>query len=335
MNELHEAWPLLSVVVPARDDAASLPATIEAIRAQEYPGEREIVVAVGPSSDGTYEVARHLAEQYPTIRVVDNPAGSTPAALNAAIAASRGEVIARIDAHAEPTPGYLALAVEVLRETGAANVGGVQLARGEAPFQRAVAAAMSSRFGTGDARFHYGGPPGPSDTVYLGVYRRETLEQVGGFDESLMRNQDYELNVRLRDAGGVVWFDPRLQVVYRPRSSLRTLARQYFDYGRWKQVVVRRHPRSLRWRQLVPPAAALANVAGVLLGVAGIRAAWLIPGTYTVATVAASIHAARDEGGSVMIRLPFVFATMHHAWGFGFLVGAKEEERRGAPQPRG
>jgi succinoglycan biosynthesis protein ExoA len=323
MNELDDAWPLLSVVVPARDDAASLPATIEAIRAQEYPGEYEIIMAVGPSADGTHDVASRLAEQDRTIRVVDNPAGSTPAALNAAIAASQGEVIARIDAHAEPTPGYLALAVEVLRETGAANVGGVQLARGEAPFQRAVAAAMSSRFGTGDARFHYGGPAGPSDTVYLGVYRKEALEQVGGFDETLVRNQDYELNIRIRDAGGVVWFDPRLQVVYRPRSSLRALSRQYFDYGRWKRVVAHRHPRSLRWRQLVPPAAAVANVAGVLLGIAGIRTAWLIPGTYAISTVAVSIIAARREGAGIVIRLPLVFATMHHAWGLGFLVGTR------------
>jgi succinoglycan biosynthesis protein ExoA len=320
-------WPSVSVVMPVRNDAAGLPAAVDAVLSQGYSGPLELVLGVGPSDDDTEIVARRLAAADPRVRVVDNPAGSTPAALNRAIAAASGEVIARIDAHAEPEPGYLECAVQVLEETRAVNVGGIQLAVGTTPFQRAVATAMSSRFGTGDARFHYGGVAGPSDTVYLGVFRREALEAVGGFDESLLRNQDYELNIRLRAAGGTVWFDPRLRVVYRPRSDLPSLARQYFQYGSWKRLVIRRHPGSARWRQLVPPAAVAANLGALTAGLAGARKAWVVPGSYLAATVAASIVAGRTQPPAVAARLPIVFATMHHAWGLGFLLGRPGRRR--------
>jgi succinoglycan biosynthesis protein ExoA len=185
--------------------------------------------------------------------------------------------------------------------------------------QRAIAAAMSSPFGTGDARFHYGGEPGPIDTVYLGVFRAEVLRRLGGFDESLIRNQDYELNVRIRDAGEVVWFDPSLEVIYRPRGSLRGLASQYWQYGRWKRVTLRKHPGSLRMRQLAPPAALLGSVAGVL-GTAWTPWAACLPGLYLVVIGGASlVTAPRDLG--VLLRLPSVFTTLHMAWGAGFLAG--------------
>ncbi|MFU8842091.1 MAG: glycosyltransferase family 2 protein, partial [Nitriliruptoraceae bacterium] len=236
--------PSLSVVMPVRDEAEHLEAAVAAVLAQAYDGPLQVVLAVAPSADGTEAIAERLAAQDGRIEVVANPAGTTPAGLNRAIEAATGEVIARVDAHAELTPGYLARAVEVLGETGAANVGGIQRAVGTTPMQRAIAAAMSSPFGTGDARFHYGGEPGPIDTVYLGVFRAEVLRRLGGFDESLIRNQDYELNVRIRDAGEVVWFDPTLEVVYRPRGSLRGLASQYWQYGMWKAVTLQKHPGS-------------------------------------------------------------------------------------------
>ncbi len=157
-----------------------------------------------------------------------------------------GSIIARVDAHCVLPPGYLARALETLDRTGAANVGGVQHAVGSGTVGRAVAAAMTSRFGVGDARFHYGGDEGPADTAYLGVFDAAVLRSVGGYDESLVRNQDYELNWRLRDAGHLVWFDPGLVVRYHPRERLAALARQYFDYGRWKREMLRRNPRSLR-----------------------------------------------------------------------------------------
>ena len=321
------SWPRVSVVMPLRDEADDLDAAVTAVLGQVYPGELEVVLAVAPSSDGTEQVARRLAAADARVRVVDNLAGTTPAGLNAAIGASTGDVVVRVDGHAELSPGYIQLAVELLEETEAVNVGGVQRAVGRTPFERAVAAAMTSPFGVGDAKFHYGGTAGPTDTVYLGVFRRDALERAGGFDPTLIRNQDYELNWRLRDAGGVVWFDPRLEVRYRPRGSLGRLARQYFEYGWWKSEVLRQHPRSVRWRQLVPPAAVLANAGALLLSLAGRRRALVVPAVYGIAAVAASRRAAESADPGVERQLPLVFATMHHAWGTGFLVGLVRRPR--------
>lgn len=323
-------WPAVSVVMAVRNDAAHLPEAVAAVLAQEYPGELEVVLGVGPSSDGTEAVAEQLAGGDPRVKVVSNPKGITSAGLNVAIGASTGEVVVRVDGHCELSDGYVRCAVESLEATGADNVGGVQRAVGETVFERAVAAAMTSRFGVGNARFHYGGRSGPADTVYLGVFRRAALERVGGFDETLVRNQDYELNWRLRDTGGVVWFEPRLRVRYRPRPTLRRLAHQYFEYGQWKREMLRRHPRSLRLRQAVPPAALVANAAGVVLGLA-VSPRWLlVPGTYVVGTLVASAVAGRGDV-AVTLRLPAVFAAMHGAWGSGFLVGPRQRSRaRGA-----
>jgi hypothetical protein len=187
--------------------------------------------------------------------------------------------------------------------------------------QRAIAAAMSSPFGVGDARFHMGGTPGPVDTVYLGVFLREAIEAAGLFDEALARNQDYELNHRLRAAGGTVFFDPELVVEYRPRPGLGPLWKQYFDYGRWKRVVVGMHPESLRGRQLVAPALVLslgASGAAALLGRP--RAALVIPAVYGAATLAATAVDVIRRRDAAMLLLPAVYPTMHLAWGTGFLM---------------
>lgn len=316
-------WPALSVVVPLRNGAADLPACLDAILSQDYPTAVDVVLAVGPSQDATLDIAEEAAAHDDRVRVVTNPSGRTPAALNAGIAASKGDVVARVDGHAVIPPGYLKQAVQTLVETGADNVGGIQHAVGTTPFEEAVAAAMTSRFGVGNASFHYGGKPGPTDTVYLGVFRRSALDRVGGFDESLIRNQDYELNWRIRDTGGVVWFDPELRVRYRPRSSLRGLARQYFEYGQWKREVLRRHPRSTKLRQLVAPAAVVANAGGLVLAAVH-SPRWLaVPGVYAGAAVGASVLAGRDRGAAILLRLPAVFATMHHSWGVGFLLSRR------------
>ena len=312
-------WPKVSVIVPVRNEADHLPQAVASILSQGYPGEFQIVLAIAPSQDRTKQVAAELAGRAPRVVVVENPQGTTPAGLNRAIEAADGEVIVRVDGHSELPDRYVATAVESLEETGAWNVGGVQRAVGDTPMQSAIAAAMSSRFGTGDAHFHYGGDPGPTDTVYLGVWPRQVLVDLGGFDASLERNQDYELNVRIRQAGGTVWFDPRLEVTYRPRSSLRALAAQYWQYGRWKRAVLKQHPGSLRWRQTVPPAALVANLLGLGLAFAS-PWALVVPGAYLAATLTASAIASRGSR-TLLLRLPAVFATMHHAWGAGFLVG--------------
>jgi hypothetical protein len=312
-------WPGVAVVMPVRNEASHLADAVHAIRAQDYPGPMTVCLALAPSTDGTEEIAARLAREDPALMLVESPGGTTPAGLNAAIAATEEPIIVRVDGHSVLSPGYIRRAVATLQSTGAVNVGGVQQAIGTTPFERAVAAAMSSPFGTGDARFHYGGPPGPTDTVYLGVFDRTALDHAGGFDEDLVRNQDYELNIRLRQGGGVVWFDPQLAVGYRPRSSLGALARQYFEYGQWKREVLRRHPRSLRWRQAVPPVAVGAVLSGLIAG-RWWRPALLAPAGYAMAVVVAALAAGQREP-SITVRLLAVFPAMHGAWVTGLLVG--------------
>lgn len=320
------SWPHVSVVMAVRNEETHLREAVDAVLAQRYPGRLDLTVALGPSVDATAEILQDLARD-PRVTVVDNPAGLTPAGLNAAIAHSAGAVVARVDGHAVIPAGYVRRAVEVLVDSGADNVGGVMAAEGETPFERAVAAAMSSRFGTGDARFHYGGPPGAVDTVYLGVFRRSVLERVGGFDESLVRTQDSELNHRIRQTGGVVWFSPDLRVRYRPRGSLRGLIVQYFQYGRWRRVVARRHPGSLRWRQMVAPATVVACAGGLVALGLGRRWGALPVVGYAGAVATASVAVGRPLPPEVALRLPVVFGAMHGAWGVGFLTSPRHLAR--------
>lgn len=318
----------VSAIMPARNDAANLADAVASVLAQDHPGGLDLVIAVGPSDDDTEGEARRLTED-PRVHVVANPTGGTAAGLNAALRAARGDVIVRVDAHCELPRDYVRRAVATMERTGAANVGGVQAAEGSTPYQRAVAAAMTSKFGVGDAKFHYGGDEGPTDTVYLGVFDADALRAVGAFDESLVRNQDYELNWRLRDAGHTIWFDPALVVRYRPRATPKALARQYLDYGRWKRAVLQRHPRSVRMRQLVAPA----TVVGLSVGVAGALTGrrWMLsaPLTYGAAVLVAS--AATADSPHQAVQLAGVFPTMHLPWGLGFLVGPPRAEPPSAP----
>ena len=311
--------PRVAAIMPARDDATHIGAAIGSFLGQDYPGPLSIAVGVGPSGDGTDGVVAALAADDPRITVVDNPSGRTAAGLNAALHAVDADVIVRVDAHCELPPGYVTRAVETLRRTGAANVGGIQRAEGTDPYQRAVARAMTSRFGVGDSQFHFGGDEGPTDTVYLGVFDGAALRAAGGFDETLVRNQDYELNWRLRQAGHQVWFDPELAVRYRPRSTPTGLARQYFQYGQWKREVLRRHPQSVKPRQLVAPVTLVGVVTGLLGAATGRRWMLLAPAVYAAAVGAAAIadSSSPDEAG----RLATVYPTMHMSWGAGFLVG--------------
>lgn len=318
MSEPTDPWPTVSVIVPVRDEERHLAEAVTAILAQDYPLPFDVCLAIGPSRDRTEEVAAALAAADPRVRTVPNPAGVTPAALNAAIRATTGDVVVRVDGHAELSPGYIRRAVETMRRTGAVNVGGVQRAEGTTPFERAVAAAMSSRFGVGGAKFHYGGSEGPTDTVYLGVFRRDALEAVGAFDETLIRNQDYELNIRLREAGGTIWFDPELWVTYRPRPTLRRLARQYHEYGTWKRRVLRRHPGSLKLRQAIPPIATAAIAVSIPLALVW-PVTLVVPSVYVLAVAGAAVVTGSDLGSR--LRLLAVFPTMHLSWGTGFLVG--------------
>ena len=238
----HTALPGISVILPVLNEEEHLEESVSAILAQDYAGEFEIILALGPSKDLTNQIAARLSDENPKIILVTNPTGQTAAGLNLALHRSTREIVVRVDAHAEIPQNYLHLAVEILADSGAVNVGGVMGAEGVTLFESAVAAAMRSPFGVGGSRFHTGGKAGYVDTVYLGAFWRQAVVDAGGFDERFIRAQDWELNYRLRENGGKIYFDPRLHVTYRPRPNLRRLAKQYFEYGRWRRVIARKYP---------------------------------------------------------------------------------------------
>ena len=324
--------PAVSVIMPVLNESRHLRESVERILAQEYAGDLEVVIALGPSADDTDEIAARLvAETAGTareVRTVANPTGRTPAGLNAAIRGSRHPVVVRVDGHGLLTPGYIDTAVRLLDETGAVNVGGIMHAEGETEWERAVAAAMTSRLGVGNAAFHTGGQAAPADTVYLGVFRREVLETQGGYNEEFLRAQDWELNYRIRQDGGLVWFTPDLRVTYRPRPSVRALAKQYRDYGRWRRVVTRYHRGSVNLRYLAPPTA----VVGVGLGLVGgaVLTPWLLvlPGGYLAAILAGSLREGRGLSAGAWTQLPVALVTMHMSWGWGFLASPRSLARR-------
>jgi GT2 family glycosyltransferase len=337
-------FPPVSVVMPVRNEERHLAESVRHVLGQDYPGELEVVLAVGPSADRTEELARELAATHPRVALVANPSGTIPSGLNAAIRAARYQVIARVDGHALLPPGYLKTAIAVLAETGAADVGGVMAAEGVTAFQRAVAWAMTSKAGVGSAAFHTGGGAGPADSVYLGVYRREAIERAGGYDEGMLRAEDWDLNYRIRAGGGLVWFTPELRVTYRPRASARTLGSQYFHYGRWRRVIVREHPETASFRYLAPPIAAALVTVGLAAALAGVAwlavpgsgappgAAWLaaglaIPLTYLAGITAVGLGLARGMPARVRARVPVVLGVMHMCWGTGFLTSPRKLHR--------
>ena len=302
--------PTVSVIIPALNAAAALPAALDAVLNQSYENIVDVVVAAG--DEATAEAARGR------VKVVNNPSQRTSAALNLAIAESDGDVIVRCDAHATLPEDYVEKAVETLKRTGADVVGGMQVPFGQTPWERAIASSMSSPIGAGDARYRRGGEEGAVETVYLGVFRREAIDRVGGFDDRFMRNQDYELNHRIIESGGTVWFNPALKVEYQPRSSLAALARQYFAYGAAKRLFSRLHPGSLRWRQLLPPALVLLSAVSVV-GSVWLPALLVVPSTYVLAMLIAGVFLA----GSAW-RVSAALVTMHVTWGYGFLTGSRK-----------
>ena len=313
--------PAVSVILPILNEELYLRDAVLSILSQDYQGSFEIVLAVGPSKDRTHEIADQLHSEDARVIVVDNPTGRTAAGLNLALGAASGAVIVRVDGHAQIPQNYISIAVELLRTTGAVNVGGLMAAVGQSSFERAVAGAMRSPLGVGASRFHTGGQAGEVDTVYLGVFIKDALLAIGGFDERFTRAQDWELNFRLRANGGTIYFDPRLEVTYRPRSSVAALAKQYFEYGRWRRVVSRRHKGTINYRYLAPPVALAAFLASLLLG-AALHPIFFIPAAiYLLFVAGASIVIAQSL--AQYIYLLAVIPTMHFAWGAGFITSPK------------
>ena len=313
--------PAISVILPVLNEESHLEGAVLSVLSQDYRGPLEIILALGPSRDRTNEIATKLASQDNRVKLIDSPTGKTAAGLNLALAASKSPVVVRVDGHAQIPNNYISLIVEILNKTGAVNVGGVMAAVGTTAFERAVAGAMRSPLGVGASRFHTGGEAGEVDTVYLGAFRREALVAIGGFDERFTRAQDWELNFRLRENGGVIYFDPRLHVTYRPRSSVGALAKQYFEYGRWRRVVSRRHSGTINYRYLAPPFALLGFSASLVLGIL-LSSIFFIPAlVYLLFVVLASLKISTSIGEYLLLLL--VIPTMHFAWGAGFISSPK------------
>jgi succinoglycan biosynthesis protein ExoA len=323
----------VSVVIPCRNEFWYIRACLDSVFRQELDGiEMEVLVADGMSDDGTREILGELAREYVSLRILDNPGRIVSTGVNRAILAARGEIVVRMDAHSVYAPDYVRSCVKVLHETNADNVGGPALTRADGYWARAIAHAFHTRFASGGAKFHDPRYEGPVDTVPYGCWRKTTLERLGLLDETLVRSQDDELNVRLVESGGSVWQSPRIVSWYWPRATLAGLFGQYFQYGFWKVAVIRKHRRPAAWRNLVPSSCLLVGIALlVCTAAAGLggspgwrnafAACWCaLAALYALASLASAFAVASRKGWGLFPVLPVVFATYHFSYALGFLL---------------
>lgn len=324
----------VSYVMPVLNEAEYLREAVASVLSQEYEGDKEIVLALGPSIDATDEVAAQLAAEDPRVKLVHNPKGRTPIGLNLAIKASKNPIVARVDAHSELEPSYTARGIETLFRVDAHDVGGLMDARGKNPIQRAVAAAYHSPWGMGGAAYHSGAAEGPAESAYLGIFRREIFDEVGYYDETLWRAQDWELCLRIRQAGRKVWFDPELCTGYFPRDDFKSLAAQSYASGMWRGELARRYPAGKSLRHDLPPL----MVGSTALGLASwfvqpILSKRLHPGINIIANLAKAapvvyaalvvFAAARSKRSSALEKVLMlrVLPTIHFPWAIGFVKG--------------
>jgi glycosyltransferase involved in cell wall biosynthesis len=316
---------LISVIIPCRNEVGGIETCLRSVLAQEAPeGGFEIIVADGMSSDGTREFLQRAASKEARVRVIDNPGRIVSTGLNAAIRSARGGIIVRLDAHTEYAPDYVVRCVETLQETGADNVGGSWVAKGDGCVGRAIAAAFQSPFAVGGARGHIPDYEGEVDTVYLGCWRRESFERFGYFDEELVRNQDDEHNLRIVRGGGRIWQSRKIKSWYRSRGSLIALFMQYMQYGYWKVRVIQKHKLPASWRHLVPGAFLLTLAVLFLLSAFSfsfLAALCTLLFAYALALLVASVATAARTEWKLLPVLPSVFACYHFGYGCGFLLG--------------
>jgi glycosyltransferase involved in cell wall biosynthesis len=334
--------PLVSLIMPVRNEAKYIVPNLEAIAAQSYPqAQIEILIADGMSTDGTAALVEAFAAAHPqmTIRLIENPQLIKPPGFNKALAAASGEIIVMVDGHCLLASNYIQRCIEVLDQTQADCVGGVIETAGETTVAHAIALAQSSPFGVGGSAFRKANPsPSYVDTLLFGAYRRSVFERLGNFDEELMRNHDDEFNFRLTQSGGRIWLDPSIRAVYFNRSSLRKLWIQYYQYGLYKIRVIQKRGAVASWRHLAPMALVLACLFGLVLFAVSRRKVWLAPVlAYTVANSVASLVTVtqdlrRSQGLDALPYLPLAFATLHFAYGFGFLAGIWRWRQHGLPR---
>jgi len=322
-------YSVISVIIPCYNEEGTIGQVLEALLAQDVaPDTFEVIIADGMSTDATRERIAVFKRDHSELllRLVENPERTIPSGLNRAIEASRGDPIIRLDAHSIPYPDYLRRCVEVLEDTGASNVGGVwEIKPVESNWiAQSIAAAASHPFGAGDARYRIGGRAGAVETVPFGAFRKEWIDRVGSFNEKLLTNEDYEYNTRLREAGGLIWFDPTIRSVYYSRSTLSELARQYWRYGYWKARMLAAFPSSIRWRQTLPPLFILSTLGLGLVGIIwgpsrvllGVQCA-----IYVALLISAGFIGSIQRKSPAMIAgLPLALMTMHFSWGAGFLA---------------
>jgi succinoglycan biosynthesis protein ExoA len=316
--------PLITIIMPIRNEARYIARALNAVLAQDYPADKmEILVVDGMSEDGTRETVAAMAVREPRVRFMDNPERIVPTALNRGVRAAQGEIIIRVDGHAVIAPDYLRRCVETLAVIDADCVGGPIQTVGETPRACGIALAQSSPFGVGNAAFRYACKERYVDTLAFGAYRREVFDRIGLFDPALVRNQDDEFNLRLIRAGGKIWLCPMIQSTYYARSSLCSLWKQYFAYGFWKVRVIQKHGRPASWRHLVPAAFVLALLTAAGMSVLVPSYQWsltvLLP--YSLVLLFTSLWLAARNGWQYAPLLPLAFVTMHVGYGLGFLIG--------------
>ncbi len=323
--------PSVSVIIPCRNEEKTIHLVLDAIYAQTYPrGLLQVVIADGFSEDRTREQIESFKTSHPdlVVMVVNNPKRIIPAGLNAAILASSGDLIVRMDAHSIPNPDYVALCVDALERNVAQNVGGVwDIQPGSNSWiARSIAAAAGNPLAVGDARYRFTDKAAYVDTVPYGSYKRELFNQIGLFDETLLANEDYELNTRIIQSGGKIWLDPKIRCVYFARSSLRALSKQYYGYGYWKFQMLKRYPETLRWRQALPPVFILGLLVTLLVGLFWKPSMVLfaaVLGVYLFALLSVGVHMAMKKSDILMVfGIPLAIITMHFSWGAGFIAGA-------------
>lgn len=317
----------VTVIMPVRNEADFIAQSLGAVLKQDYPHDRlQVIVADGHSEDATCEIIQHLAAQHPEIdlKMLDNPHKIVPTGFNLALQQASGEIIIRVDGHTVIAPDYVRQCVAALANSDAACVGGRMNAIANQPTGEAIALATSTPFGIGGGQFHYSDQATWVDTVYMGAWPRQLFDELGGFDEELVRNQDDEFSYRLRAAGHRIWLDPTIISHYFCRDSIRHLWRQYYQYGFYKVRVMQKHPRQMRPRQFAPPLLVATVIGGLILAPFSIyiRILWLIAlALYLTANLAASLYTARKAGWRHLVRLPPVFGVLHFSYGLGFWHG--------------
>ncbi|PRB77971.1 glycosyl transferase family 2 [Arthrobacter sp. MYb214] len=327
-------FPGVTYVMPVLNEAAYLEEAVSSILAQEYAGEKELVLALGPSQDSTNDVAKRLSAADSRIILVDNPLGRTPIALNLAIRASSMPIVIRVDAHSEIPMHYTRRGVETLFRVNAHDVGGLMDAKGRTPVQRGIAAAYHSKFGFGGPAYHSGAPEGPSESAYLGIFRREVFDEVGYYNEELWRAQDWELCLRIRQAGHTVWFDPELKVGYYPRENFGALISQSMASGTWRAEIARRFPEGKSLRHDIPPLLLLGVATGLAATVIEplvreaaptgvsvvLNLAKAVPAVYAVIALAAGLTS-NAKGLKDKLLAACAFPAIHLPWAFGYIKG--------------